>query len=91
MGSTDSKFLSVIFLLSIFTAGCGRMNSKNGGQKKESLDPDSPQLFMKPVKIQAFGKNGLEWELDSPQAEGYSDRNYIKSSGRLVPKFSGLK
>ncbi len=76
MGRRRSLFLPLAVGL-LLIAGC-RKNAKKG-TSADAVPVEQPQLVMMPLRIQAYGTPGLEWELRSPQARAYTTMNVMRA------------
>lgn len=85
MGTVNSILLGLGLLL---LGGCSSPVSTPVHKAKATASHESSaELVMKPIRVESYGVDGLEWALEAPIAEGYSQKNIMLVNDMKVSLF----
>ena len=85
---SNFKFLPFLALLFLFPlSGCKSSSPGLAPKGGDFSSPQRPDLKMTKLRLQYFTDRGLEWELHSPLAKGYSTRNIMETTDMHIWTF----
>lgn len=77
MGRYSQVLFSLAALL-LLAIGC-RSNKDRARELAAKVSQEQPEFVMRPFRIQAYGRPGIEWEVRAPEARAYTSMNVMRA------------
>jgi len=87
-----SRAFSILSALPLCLSLACRSKPGAGQSEEAAAAAQRPELTMQHLKIQSYSSTGKDWEIVSPQAQGFTAKNKLEASDIQVALFqSGVK